>query len=166
MLKKLKVLIIVISLLFANVFSSAFAGVLVFSSLNLGNEKISSIKMLKQYNQIVMMPSKFIDMCIIVGKEITNLGFSNETKLFITKQVADNTNSTIMFVNYRLNNFIKCVKSYCFNNLNNILNNNLNFMLFLIMLSFMVRYLGLLTAKNKGNYNITNIEDIKLCPVL
>ena len=165
MLKKLKAIIIAVSLLIANVFSSAFAGVVVFNSLNFGNEKLSDINMVKQYNQIVMMPSKFIDMCVVVEKEITSLGFSNEANLFITKQVVDNVNTVIMFMNYRLNNYIKYVKFYYFKVSDNILNNYLNFMLFLIMLSFIVGYLGLLTAKNKGNYNIKIIESIKLCPV-
>ena len=66
MFKKIKVITIVVALLIANVFSGAFAGVYVFASFNFGNGTISDINVVKQCNQIAMMPSKFVDMCVTI----------------------------------------------------------------------------------------------------
>jgi len=166
MLKKIKIIIIVVSLLFTNVFSSAFAGVSACAALNIGNGTISSIDMVKQCCQIAMMPSKFLDICVAIEKEITNFGFSNTNKLFISKQVYEDVINFILFTSNRTNNIIKYVSFYGVKILNNSLSEKLNLLMFLIMLSFIIGYLGLLTAKNKGNNIITYKNSIKLCPVL
>ena len=166
MLRKVKVFIIVVSLLIVNVFGSAFAGVSTFASLNFGNKNISDINMVKECSQIAVMPSKFVNICVMLGNEFKSFGISNKTKVFITKQVMDTVENLTLFVSYRTNNIVKYIKLCFFGIANIYLNNTFNRMLFLIMLSFIVGYLGLLTAKNKGNYNIKNIGNIKLCPVL
>jgi len=165
MCKKIKIIIIVIALLFTNVFSSAFAAIPAFAALNIGNGTISSINMVKQCSQIAMMPSKFLDMCVLIEKEITNFGFSNTNKLFISKQIYEDGINFILFVNGRTNNIIKYVSFYGIKIVSNCLNEKLNLLMFLIMLSFIIGYLGLLTAKNKGNNIITYINSIKLCPI-
>ena len=166
MLKKIKIIIIVIALLFANVFSSAFAAISAFAALNVGNKTISGVDMVKQCSQIAMMPYKFIDMCVLIEKEITNFGFSNTNKLFISKQVCEDGLNFILFVNNRTNNIIKYICFYGIKIVKNCLNDKLNLLMFLIMLSFIIGYLGLLTAKNKGNNIFTYINTIKLCPIL
>jgi hypothetical protein len=166
MLKKIKIIIIVIALLFTNVFGSAFVAVPVFTALNIGNGAISSINMVKQCSQIAMMPSKFLDMCVLIEKEITGFGFSNTNKLFISKQIYEEGINFILFVNSRTNNIIKYVSFYGIKIVNNCLKEKINLMMFLIMLSFIIGYLGLLTAKNKGNNIITYMNSMKLCPIL
>ena len=167
MLKKLKVITIVISLLFINVFANAFAGVSVFASLNFGNETISSINMVKQCSQIAMMPSKFVDMCIVLENELTSFGFSGKTEMFISKQIVNTVKDFVLFANCRINNTIKYVAFYGVRNVNNFsANNSWVLFMFLIMLSFITEYLGLLTAKNKINNINMYINEIKLCPIL
>lgn len=166
MLKKIKILIIAVSLLIVNVFGNAFAGISVFTSLNFGNGTISSINMVKQYNQISVIPSKFADMCVMLQKELTSLGFSGKTETSISKQVYDTVDNFILFLSYRINNIVKYCIFYGVKISNNISVNNIWLLKFLIMLSFITGYLGLLTAKNKINNIIMHIDSIKLCPVL
>lgn len=166
MLQKLKVIIIAVLLLIANVFSGAFAGVSVFASLNFGNKSISDINMVKQCSQIAVMPSKFVNMCIMLGNEFKSFSFSNKTNMIITKQVANNIENLALIVNYRFNNFIRYVKFYSIGIMNDFSTKGLFLFLFLLMLSFIVGYLGLLTAKNKANIITMYIKNIKLCPVL
>ena len=166
MLRKLKVFIIVVSLLIVNVFGSAFAGISTFASLNFGNKSISDINMVKECSQIAVMPSKFLNMCIMLGNEFTSFSFSNKTNMFITKQIANNVENLALFVNYRLNGIMKYIKLYSLGIVKICLSINFDLMLFLIMLSFIIGYLGLLTAKNKVNDIIVYIRNIKLCPVV
>ena len=166
MLKKIKIVIIAVALLFANVFSSAFAAIPAFAALNAGSKTISSVDMVKQCSQIAMMPSKFVDMCVLLEKEITNFGFSNTNKLFISKQFCEDGINFILSVNNRTNNIVKYICFYGVRIVNNCLNDKLNLLMFLIMLSFIIGYLGLLTAKNKGNNIFIHINVIKLCPIL
>ena len=166
MLKKLKVITIVVSLLVVNVFANAFAGISVFTSLNFGNGTISSINMVKQCSQIAMMPSKFSDMCIMLEKELTNFDFSSKKEIFITKKVIDNVQNCILFINYRVNTVVKyCV--FCgVNVVKDFSVDNFWLFMFLIMISFITGYLGLLTAKNKINNITMYIQNVKLCPIL
>lgn len=165
MLKKLKTVIIVVSLLIVNVFGNAFAGISVFTSLNFGNGTVSSINMVKQCNQIATMPSKFVNMCIMLENELTGFGFSSETEVSISKQVVDNVENFILFINCRVNNVVKYGVFYGIKTLNNVAVNNSWIFMFLIMMSFITGYLGLLTAKNKVNNIIAYINGIKLCPM-
>ncbi len=165
MLRKLKVSIIVVSLLIVNVFGSAFAGVSTFASLNFGNKSISDINMVKECSQIAIMPSKFVNICIMLGTEFKSFSFSNKTNVFITKQVMDTVENLALFVSYRLNEVAKYIKLYSLGIVKVCASNNFDLMLFLIMLSFITSYLGLLTAKNKVN-DIIYIRNIKLCPVV
>ena len=165
MLQKFRVFFIVVSLLIVNVFGSAFAGVSVFASLNFGNKSISDVNMVKQCSQIVVMPSKFVNMCIMLGNEFTSFNFSKKANVVITKQIADVTENLILFINYRTNNIMRYIKLYSLGIVKVCSNSKFALMMFLIMLSFITSYLGLLTAKNKVNDIIIYIRNIKLCPV-
>lgn len=164
MAKKICGILILFSMLSSNLLlnlMTAYSFVIEKNSAGYNNINIQS-----QCNVIVNIPKDFVNMCVKVGQEMNS--FNTITNKFSNILAQDKNNFSGSQFALMLNNLklktIKPIQNRTFNNIPIPVGTNIYYLFMIILIFYMVGYIGLLRLFNDSLYkNNYFVKSLKLC---